>query len=72
MLEAVWRSSFPMCSAMNFVAAFGKPRFAVSWQMPHIRVSAARMPISVWEISLAISAKAAIKVIVEAMFWMKR
>jgi len=57
-----------MYSAMNFVAALGKPRFAMSWHAPAVRVSVARTPISAWVISLAIRAKAAIEMMVEAMF----
>jgi len=40
--------------------------------MPSTRVSVVRMPISVWVISLAMRAKAVMRIMVEAMFWMKR
>ena len=57
---------------MNLVAAAGKPKLAMSWHAPAVRVSMARMPISAWVISLAMRAKAVMRMIVEAMFWMKR
>jgi len=40
--------------------------------MPSTRVSVARMPISAWMISRAMRAKAVMRMMVEAMFWMKR